>query len=337
MLLLCEILQTVSRSLIYLILTYLLLPLSFPCCLSMIDSFPSTMTTYNTTVVDLRGQDAGDITDDQFAQLGASFQKAFEEATGLNTQFCDPFFREITNVEVLSTGVKRQRRYLQQGHAASLQPSSAPTSNFTFTPSYSAHPTVSAAPSSEPTMYPTAAPTISAQPTVSAPPSSEPTMYPTAAPTISAQPTVSAPPSSEPTMYPTAAPSSAPTMYPTITPRASVFSFLLRIEGGCRGCNSDGLNGALLDPNLANQVSGRRLGLGPAQDVYVIDPSSGMVTERRLQEENQQDDCVCVAEAEKRGPRVSLVHCILLLDCVALPRHTLTYLIYSQCSYFPLL
>jgi hypothetical protein len=313
MLLLCEILQTVSRSLIYLILTYLLLPLSFPCCLSMIDSFPSTMTTYNTTVVDLRGQDAGDITDEQLAQLGASFQKAFEEATGLNTQFCDPFFREITNVEVLSTGVKRQRRYLQQGHAASLQPSSAPTSNFTFTPSYSAHPTVSAAPSSEPTMYPTAAPTISAQPTVSAPPSSEPTMYPTAAP------------------------SSAPTMYPTITPRASVFSFLLRIEGGCRGCNSDGLNGALLDPNLANQVSGRRLGLGPAQDVYVIDPSSGMVTERRLQEENQQDDCVCVAEAEKRGPRVSLVHCILLLDCVALPRHTLTYLIYSQCSYFPLL
>jgi hypothetical protein len=133
-------------------------------------------------------------------------------------------------------------------------------------------------------------------------------------PSYSAHPTVSVAPSSEPTMYPTAALS----MYPTITPRASVFSFLLRIEGGYRGCNSDGLNDALLDPNLANQVSGRRLGLG-TQDVCAIDPSSGMVTERRLQEENQQDDCVYVAEAEKRGPRVSL-HCILLLDFFALPR-----------------
>jgi hypothetical protein len=288
----------------------------------MIAAFPSTITTYNATVVDLRGQDAGDITDEQYAQLGASFQKAFGEATGLNTRFCDPFFRQITNVEVLSGGAKRQRRQLQQGHA-SLQhsqptPSSGPPTMYptaapTFTPSYSAQPTVSAAPSSGPTMYPTAAPTISAQPTVSAAPSSGPTMYPTAAPTFtpsySAQPTVSA------------APSSAPTMYPTITPRASVFSFLLKIKGSCRGCDSDGLNGALLDPNLANQVSGRRLGLGlgPQEDVYVIDPSSGMATERRLQEENQQDDCVCVAEAEKRGPRVSL-HCILLFGCVALPR-----------------
>jgi hypothetical protein len=298
------------------------------------------------TVVQLRGVGAGNITEELIVQLGATFQETIAVANGLNIKFCDPFFRVVNSVQVLKVEqtTNRKRRQLQQEQASSL-PLSSPSSNFTLTPTF--------APSSSP------APTITAQPTVSAAPSSRPTISapptssaaPSVGPTISAQPTVSVAPSSglsiSAQLTVSAAPSSGPTMYPT---PESIFSFLFTIMGDCRGCGSDGLNSFFLDPNTANQVSGRRL----EQDVYEIDPSKGILTERRLKgkskgmltkrrlkgkkkksgkkswmpnldadpslppaprlQDDQQDDCVCVVGTERRGPTVSL-HCILLLDC----------------------
>jgi hypothetical protein len=289
------------------------------------------------TVVQLRGAGAGNITEDIIVQLGATFQETLAVANSLNIKFCDPFFRVVNSVQVLKVEqeTNRERRQLQQ-EQASLLPSSSQSSNFTLTPTF--------APSSSP------APTISAQPTASAAPSSGPTISaqptvsaaPSVGPTISAQPTLSAAPtiSTQPSV--SAAPSSGPTMYP---PPESIFSFLFTIIGDCRGCGSDGLNSFFLDPNVANQVSGRRL----EQDVYEIDPSKGILTERRLKgkskgmltkrrlkgkkkrpgkkswmpnldadpslppvprlQDDQQDDCVCVVGTERRGPTVSL-HCI---------------------------
>jgi hypothetical protein len=65
-------------------------------------------------------------------------------------------------------------------------------------------------------------------------------------------------------------------------------------------------------------VSERRQLRLPQELDEAIDPFSGLgVAEQRLQEE-EQDTCFCVTEAERRGPRVSL-HTIIIvaLHCIA--------------------
>jgi hypothetical protein len=247
-----------------------------------------------TTVVGIVGGNAGNVTEEQFVQFGAAFQKAFAEANALNTEFCDPLFRVVNNVQVqvvgrqgteaeaeAATTTTRARRHLQEEEVLFLEPDSD-----------------SAALTQRQTQRQTQ--TLFTTTTITSAPSSSP------GPTSTASPSVSP------------APSSVPTFYPTIR-RASVFSYLLTVFGNCRGCSSDGFNSVLLDPNSGNQVSGRRqLQLQLPQELdEAIDPVSGVVvTERRLQEE-EQDTCLCVTEAERRGPRVSL-HTILLLHCIAL-------------------
>jgi hypothetical protein len=158
-------------------------------------------------------------------------------------------------------------------------------------------------------------------------PSSEPSSAPSSAPTLQQGQIF---PSSEPS----SAPSSSPTMSPA-KPFVDIFSFLIiQVSGSSRGSGNDDLNGFLLDPFRANQVSNRRLGQG--QDAYEIDPSRGMVTDRRLQED-EVFDCVCVADAERRGVSVSW-HCILLLDCIATKDSWADLIVmHFLCSYYPLL
>jgi hypothetical protein len=188
--------------------------------------------------------------------LAATFQATFAAVNGLNTEFCDPFFRVVNDVQgarVEQSAEQQQQRQLQQEE-----------------------------------------------------------------------------------IFPSSAPSFAPSNDLTKEPFVSLFSFLeLIVSFDCRGCGDDDINGNFLDPTSANQVSNGGRGLAQP-DAYEIDPSSGMVTDRRLQEDNQ-DDCVCVADAEPRGVRVSL-RCILLFDCIA-TKDSWTYLIvmHSLCSYYPLI
>jgi hypothetical protein len=191
--------------------------------------------------------------------LAATFQATFAAVNGLNTEFCDPFFRVVTDVQGArveqSAEQQQQQQQQQQRQLQEISPSSAP----------------SFAPSNDLTRD-----------------------------------------------------------------FVSIFSFLeLIVSGASVGSGNDDINGVLLDPTTANDVSNRRLGQA-RPDAYEIDPSSGMVTDRRLQED-KQDDCVCVADAERRGVRVSL-RCILLFDCIA-TKDSWTYLIvmHSLCSYYPLI